>query len=188
MSDLIYVNVVAVCLDILTVVLVFLNETGISHPVQTFSYILKLKLEFMVLNQLMAVAARGLRKEGFAERRYHHPSASGEKDLSTTMNKSSRRGLQSLQEPLKAEPAEELVLPPPTLSKLQGTPDDSDSQTTRDHADGGRRPVTAKFRKYGPKGTADNDEYDEEEIGVHLWEKRGKLVMDVPWFQTEGHA
>ena len=66
MMDLIYVNIIAVSLDVLTVVLVFLNQLGISHPVQTFSYIVKLKLEFIVLNQLMAVAARGLRKEGFA--------------------------------------------------------------------------------------------------------------------------
>ena len=57
MSDLIHINVIAVCLDVLTVVLVFLNRTGISHPVQTFSYSFELKLEFMVLNQLMAVAA-----------------------------------------------------------------------------------------------------------------------------------
>ena len=33
-----------------------------------------MKLEFVVLNQLMAVAARGLQRESFEERRYHHPS------------------------------------------------------------------------------------------------------------------
>ena len=41
---------------------------------QTFSYALKLKLVFVVLNQLLAVAARGVRKESFEERRYHHSS------------------------------------------------------------------------------------------------------------------
>ena len=75
MLDLIYVNVIIVLFDILVVVLLYLNQVGISHPVQTFSYALKLKLEFVVLNQLMAVAARGLRKESFEERRYHHSSA-----------------------------------------------------------------------------------------------------------------
>ena len=75
MLDLIYVNVIIVLFDILVVILLYLNQVGISHPVQTFSYALKLKLEFVVLNQLMAVAARGLRKESFEERRYHHSSA-----------------------------------------------------------------------------------------------------------------
>ncbi len=34
-----------------------------------------MKIEFVVLNQLMAVAARGLQRENFEERRYHHGSA-----------------------------------------------------------------------------------------------------------------
>lgn len=75
MLDLIYVNVIIVLFDILVVIFVYLNQVGISHPVQTFSYALKLKLEFVVLNQLMAVAARGLQRESFEERRYHHSSA-----------------------------------------------------------------------------------------------------------------
>ena len=37
MMDLIYINILAESLDILTVILVFLNQTGISHPVQTSS-------------------------------------------------------------------------------------------------------------------------------------------------------
>lgn len=63
MTNLIYVNIIAVRLDVLIMVLEFLNQTGISHSVQTFSYILKLKLEFMVLNQFVAVAAQGFRKK-----------------------------------------------------------------------------------------------------------------------------
>ena len=61
--DLIYFNIIAISLEVLTVVLVFVNQLGISHPVQTFRYIVKLKLEFIALIQLMVVAARGLRKE-----------------------------------------------------------------------------------------------------------------------------
>ena len=72
--DLIYVNVITIAFDILTVILVYLNQLGTSHPIQTFSYILKLRMEFVVLNQLMAVAARGLRRETFEERRYHQDS------------------------------------------------------------------------------------------------------------------
>ena len=174
MTDLIYVNVIAVCLDILTVVLVFLNQTGISHPIQTFSYILKLKLEFMVLNQLMAVAARGTQKESFAERRYHHSSTSGERGVSAA-------------EPSKPESALDLVLPLPTLSKVQRTPDGSALRTTHDQTDGGRWPMNAKVKKRGSNG-ADNDAEEDEEIGVHMWENNGKLVMEVPWFQAKGRA
>ncbi|KAF6217810.1 hypothetical protein HO133_006637 [Letharia lupina] len=75
MLDLVYVNIIIVLFDILVVILLYLNQVGISHPIQTFSYALKLKLEFVVLNQLMAVAARGLQRESFEEKRYHHSSA-----------------------------------------------------------------------------------------------------------------
>ena len=74
MIDLIYVNVLVIVLDLVEMVLVWLIEKGLSQPIQTFSYILKFRLEFVVLNQLMAVAARGLYREGYVERRYHHPS------------------------------------------------------------------------------------------------------------------
>ena len=167
MIDLIYVNVIAVCLDILTVVLVFLNQTGISHPIQTFSYILKLKLEFMVLNQIMAVAARGSRRITFAERRYHYPSKRS----------------------AKAESDRELVIPWPTLSTVRGIPNDSDPESMHDYAHDRRRPMKAKVMEHVARKVGDNAEVDEdEEIGIHMWERRGKLVMEVPWFQTEAHA
>ncbi|KAL8668804.1 MAG: hypothetical protein Q9168_006585 [Polycauliona sp. 1 TL-2023] len=72
--DLVYVNVAIIVLDILTTVLIYLNQLGTSHPVQVMSYIIKFRLEFAVLNQLMAVAARGMRRDTFAERRYHDAS------------------------------------------------------------------------------------------------------------------
>ena len=71
MKDLIYVNVLCVTFDIITVILIYLNRLGISHPIQTFSYALKLKLEFLVLNQLMAVAARGIQRKSWEHRRYN---------------------------------------------------------------------------------------------------------------------
>lgn len=74
MMDLIYVSIIVAALDILSVVLVYLNQTGLSHPIQTFSYAFKIRLEFVVLNQLMSVAARGLKRETFEEKRYHHTS------------------------------------------------------------------------------------------------------------------
>ena len=187
MTDLIYVNVIAVCLDVLTVVLVYLNQTGISHPIQAFSYILKLKLEFLVLNQLMAVAARGVQKESFAERRYHHPSTTGEKVPSAASSKTSRWGLDSLNDPSRHGSAREIVVPSPTLSKVQGTAHDSGSRTTHDHTNGGWSAMKGRVKKHGGQGhSAEGDE--DEEIGVHMWENRGKLVMEVPWFKTAGHA
>lgn len=50
MLDIIYVNVILVASDIVVVILVYLNQLGISHPLQAFSYALNLKLEFVVLN------------------------------------------------------------------------------------------------------------------------------------------
>lgn len=75
--DLIYVNIATILLDVLATILVYLNQTGTSHPVQTFSYILKFRLEFAVLNQLMAVAARGVRRDTFGEKRYHDDTMGG---------------------------------------------------------------------------------------------------------------
>lgn len=191
MIDLICVNVIAVCLDILTVVLVFLNQTGISHPIQTFSYILKLKLEFLVLNQLMAVAGGGPQKGIGADRHYHHPSTSAEKGASAASSKTSKWRLKSLLERAKAGSDEQLMVPSPTLSQVQGRPDGTGSQITHDHADGGRWPVKAKVKERGAKGAvgiAEEENEEEEKIGVHTWENRGKLAMEVSEFETECHA
>ena len=188
MNDLIYVNIIAVGLDVLTVVLVFLNRTGISHPVQAFSYILKLKLEFMVLNQLMAVAARGVQKETFAERRYHHPSTSSEKSSSVLSTKSPKWGLGSLPGVPKTDAAE-IVVPSPSLPKVHGPSNGLSSKKSSAQADGGKWPMKARFKKRraNDRGTSVSED-DDEDIGVHMWEKRGKLVMEVPWFRTDGKA
>ena len=45
MLDLVYVNILNVAFDIITVILVYLNLLGPSHPIQTFSYIFKLRQE-----------------------------------------------------------------------------------------------------------------------------------------------
>ena len=186
MIDLIYVNVVAICLDILTVVLVFLNLTGISHPIQTFSYILKLKLEFLVLNQLMAVAARGMQKESFAERRYHHPSISNANDSSAANSNASKQGPKSLQDSPNAASVKELVIPQPTMSKAQAPPKRSGS-----HEDNQSKtwPAKMKFNKRASKGNHDDPEQsDDEEVGIHMWENKGHLVMDIPWFRKDGQV
>ena len=47
-----------------------------------------------------------------------------------------------------------------------------------------RLPVTAKIRRRRPKNGRDSNE-EEEEIGVHMWENRGQLVIEVPWFRSK---
>ncbi|KAL8994995.1 MAG: hypothetical protein Q9169_005194 [Polycauliona sp. 2 TL-2023] len=74
MWDLLGVNALAILLDILNIILVYVNRVGISRPFQTLTYSLKLRLEFIVLNQLMAVAAHNLQRQTFGDRRYHRAS------------------------------------------------------------------------------------------------------------------
>ncbi|KAL8890112.1 MAG: hypothetical protein Q9215_002687 [Flavoplaca cf. flavocitrina] len=69
--DLIYVNVITILFKILSTLLVYLNQTGTSHSIQVFSYSLKSRLKFIVVNQQMAIAAPGFRLLTFGEKRYH---------------------------------------------------------------------------------------------------------------------
>lgn len=103
MRDLFYVSISVICLDIIVSVLIFLNQVNLSYSIQDFVYALKFKLEFVVLNQLMAVAARGLKQETFAERRYHHEtdtyntSAASSKETSGIPLQQFSQGTQSSQ-------------------------------------------------------------------------------------------
>ena len=84
MRDLIFVKLICVAFDILTVVLVYLDRPAIIHSIQVFCYALKFKIEFIVLNQLMEVAARGLRKNFWEERRCNNTSETN--DISECQN------------------------------------------------------------------------------------------------------
>lgn len=287
MRDLIYVNAVLVLFDILVVILLYLNQTGISHPIQTFSYSLKLKLEFVVLNQLMAVAARGLRKETFEEQRYHHSSAHDEFsaecrrwDEKPSSDRPEKRG-DSDHDALGEFPSiasAQLSVPEPVLSRgsqsrRQTTTDEEfydhnrmkdsvpgveqerwldnfleddsassqpeemeemrihpsqacSGETLRPHVkplpedssfhmntqrlrelkrkavrsvrhplgqdeseDAGteRQPMRATIKRHKPRRrNSDGDE--EEEIGVHMWEKNGKVKLETPWFESKIEA
>ncbi|KAI9793460.1 MAG: hypothetical protein M1833_000746 [Piccolia ochrophora] len=73
MWDLILINVIVVCLDVVMITWVYLNRPDVKDPLQEFSYALKLKLEFVVLNQLMAISKGGHNQHNqhsFATRRY----------------------------------------------------------------------------------------------------------------------
>ena len=262
MKDLIYVNVINVAFDILCVILIYLNQLGLSHPVQNFSYIFKLRIEFIVLNQLMSVAARGLRRETFEEKRYHHPSQGGDtfstelrrfgfpdhpsdaktetngaEDQITTKRVASRddpskdslqismpspvlsRGHRpsmgaisedtfsksekdlprlpddDLSEETSQAPPESPVLPseephPRNRGRLRAAlhsvrprsrrePDSSESRPISRHDDNNAR---SWFRHNS------QDDNDEDEVGLHMWERGGKLIMEVPWFRTSEHS
>ena len=162
MMDLIYVNVIILSLDLVVVILLYLNQTGISHPIQTFSYALKLKLEFVVLNQLMAVAARGLQRENFEERRYHHSSAAdafsaecnqwGEKEASNALRAPPKED----QEPLESMASIQLTMPSPVLSK--------DDYNLKDTA--GRKPITPSHDRSVSKDPPINDHDESFDYGM----------------------
>ena len=77
MRDLILVNVTVICMDLLVIILIFLNQANLAYPLQDFTYAFKFKIEFAVLNQLMAVAAsgsrHGSRQTTWQDERYRRP-------------------------------------------------------------------------------------------------------------------
>ena len=245
MYDLLYVNVIVISVDIVVTVLIFLNQVNLAYPIQVFSYALKFKLEFVVLNQLMAVAARGVRRDSFAERRYHTqmeaPSSglgSGRVDEIPLGNISG--STQSSQSEKKSSRPGGVPAPSPALSKHRKTPRnayermesgervssfreisylmvslgtgvDSDSNTEQKDTNiwdpagyeirlkpganqTSKIDATATKRKakhrsgWYDEDEDDEEEEEEEEIGLHMWENRGKLIMDVPWLRDRSGA
>ncbi|KAI4182018.1 MAG: hypothetical protein L6R41_006261 [Letrouitia leprolyta] len=210
MWDLIYVNAVAVTFDILNIILVYVNRTGISHPIQTFSYALKLRLEFIVLNQLMAVAARGRNRDRniFAEKRYHYPSYA---DASTM--KSSKRGegesLELRPSNMTSENDSFQIFPPlPSVLKSAhssaaegivneelhahvGASSSGKSGWYPPHMESPLRHLLPRNRywrrssdSHGPPKKSDDEEEDKT-IGIHEWEKNGKHQLIASWFDDD---
>ena len=266
MIDLIYANIIILAFDLLTVILVYLNQLGLSHPIQSFSYIFKLRLEFFVLNQLMSVAARGLNRETFAEKRYHHRSQNdifsselrrwgGQEPPPTEQKVESlepERNIQAKKTPSRDDFSKgslQISMPSPTLTmgnrpsvsaiserKSPGKekdmppfpPEDTSSdeasqmppespvlppeehspsnrgriktamasvhpRSRRDPDGSESKPISGHGEKSTSKGSGtlktiwrnsldEND--DEEEIGLHMWENRGRVILEVPWFKT----
>ncbi|KAI4114538.1 MAG: hypothetical protein LQ338_007995 [Usnochroma carphineum] len=220
MLDLMYVIAIAVTFDVLNIILVYVNRTGISHPIQTFSYALKLRLEFVVLNQLMAVAARGLgqNRNTFAEKRYHYPSSIDTSTFKRSMKKPDKGGDS---ESLELCPSNntttdvQISAPSPTVLKPPATLDEDQRRHRSRPSLGGnsnwypphmesplrnllprstsRRkssdehemvPVKVKRRRNGLRRN-EEDEPEEDMIGVHEWENNGQHVLVVPWFSED---
>ena len=265
MLDLIYANIIILAFDLLTVILVYLNQLGLSHPIQSFSYIFKLRMEFLVLNQLMSVAARGLNRDTFAEKRYHHqnqndtfsselrhwgvqnppPTEQKSESLEPAKNPQAKKvpsrdcfskgSLQismpsptltrenhlpfsatSERKPSEKEkdlppfpledasssdasqtPPESPVLPPENSPSnrrrikaamasvhpsSRRDPDGSESRPISNHGEMNTSKGSATMKTIWRNSLDEND--DEEEIGFHMWENRGRVVLEVPWFKT----
>ena len=247
MTDLIYVNVVVIAFDILQVGFVYTNQLGISQPVQSFNYILKLRLEFVVLNQLMDIASRGTRRKTFEKNRYYqvanrrdmpsHDNAppqdainsglinrkdSSKDPAQTTLpssisspkstyqvrpaNRSAsyvqisgpeyeselnsldhtgtadQKGLNGDSHPL-TEPAK---LGAGFFSKMpQGSKDSNNQSSGRSK---GSKLLAFRRRDRSHPGNSGENEDDEEEIELQMWERGGIAVMDVPWFRSKVEA
>ena len=122
--DLVTVLFIGFVLDAITVAMVFFNHTGMNHAIQAFSYILKLKLEFVVLNQLKNLFAPNRLRHSV--RRYHNPDAFGVFQVTETekekVNKTKRWGLEVWSKEGKGEDAgvKESVVPvPPDEAKVR---------------------------------------------------------------------
>ncbi len=253
MRDLIRVNIIVIAFDLVVTILIFLNQTNLSYSIQDFTYALKFKLEFVVLNQLMAVAAKGLQKESFAERRYNYPDPGTNRSTGTSSADKAGIPLQQFSQNSQ-DPRENtagIPIPSPAHTKTprdryerkqtdeeplqlgqlhtgssSDAEKDNDSESTEVddsnrknepsydihlkgdgkspkgrsllHPLGGRKDqgsdeegVSAVATKHTPKklrGKHNDDEEDEEEIGVHMWENRGKLILDVPWLKDQGES
>ncbi len=133
---------------------------GSSHPIQIFSYAVKLQLEFVVLNQLMAVAARGLQRENFEERRYHHGSAADafsaecrewDKKQNIAVPNEPRGNQQENQDLAQPNGSFQITLPSPVLSREHQT-------TSTSIAESGSKQT--KSHPLAPKGTARDGSYD----------------------------
>ncbi|KAL8736499.1 MAG: hypothetical protein Q9166_000291 [cf. Caloplaca sp. 2 TL-2023] len=137
MLDLIYVIAIATTFDVLNIILVYVNRTGISHPIQTFSYALKLRLEFTVLNQLMAVAARGIGKgrNTSAEKRYHYPDSVGGLSLGKNSKRMEKESIEL--RPNNTTTSEnksfQISAPPPSVLKSASRQNTADDELHRQH-------------------------------------------------------
>jgi len=68
--DLLYINAYLILVDVIILVLAYTNEHIPKEPIQNFAYAFKLKIEFVVLNQLMSVTQQSQASNFNAGNRY----------------------------------------------------------------------------------------------------------------------
>ena len=86
--DLIYINTYIILVDIIILVLAYTNEHIPKEPIQNFAYAFKLKIEFIVLNQLMAITSQSRASNMNGGHRYWKSSRSGSAPQVTRSNPS----------------------------------------------------------------------------------------------------
>lgn len=127
MRDLFCIMIVVILLDIIVAILIFVNQVNLSFSIQDFSYALKYKFEFVVLNQLMAVA--GCHKKGsFAERRYRQQTETatpGQSSSNETSGIPMQQFSQSTQTSRGHKRPPGISAPAPSYSKPVKTPRDA---------------------------------------------------------------
>ncbi|KAI9842721.1 MAG: hypothetical protein M1838_003001 [Thelocarpon superellum] len=79
MWSLIYVNIFVAGLDMIMIVMEFVNYYDLEASLKPMLYSIKLKVEFAVLNQLMAIAKSGLASGGYQDYDTAHPDAFNDK-------------------------------------------------------------------------------------------------------------
>ncbi|MCJ1464115.1 hypothetical protein MMC07_002728 [Pseudocyphellaria aurata] len=250
MIDLLYVNVVVIAFDILQVAFEYTNQLGFSQPLQNFSYILKLRLEFLVLNQLMDVAARGMRSTAFGKDRYYrtpdhverfsHDNAPSQgahnshlhiqkdsfEDQAQSIMSSSMPLPDALPSPKpiyhlghanrlgsgvqpngpdihpNSSPFDHISI---TDQEMLNSDRKLSTQTARPgarcfdklpgavkhfthHSSGpSTEPKLLKFKRADRShiGNSGDNGDDEQEIELHMWERHGTAVTNIPWFLTK---
>ena len=175
MLDLIYVNVVAITVDVLASLLVYFNQVGLADPIQTFSYALKLKLEFTVLNQLIVITAPPQQRDTFEERRYHLPihPFSGTATASSVSNekKLPKQSTDSSQNILGGSNFTDLTdikIPAAVLS----SPNNAKNLPPSDQGPGKRSSLVRSLRY--PLGQYRREESDEQEM-LPIAKKEGEI-------------
>ena len=90
--DLIYINTYIVLVDIVILVLAYTNEHFPKEPIQNFAYAFKLKIEFVVLNQLMTIMSQSRSTNLIGGNRYVKSSSSSGSVPQVTRSKPSTDG------------------------------------------------------------------------------------------------
>ncbi|MCJ1422792.1 hypothetical protein MMC29_000672 [Sticta canariensis] len=269
MMDLLLVNVVIIALDIIQVSFAYTNQgvyssfhngfplligwaAGISEPLQSFSYILKLRLEFVVLNQLMEFAARGMHHGTFGKNRYYYTTNKKERPVHDNVRSHKGNGSHlTIKKNFSEDPPQpalsssmplldSISLPDSTYqirpitrsgsgahsNGLESQPESysferagiadherssSDENPLTPNAKVGagffeNRPQAVKGINHQSSGSSkdskppaferddrfpcrkskdDGDGEEEGGIGLHMWERRGTIVVGLPWFLSK---
>lgn len=182
MADLLCVNVMAIAFDIILVTLIYSNHVGIRFPFQNFSYILKLRLEFAVLNQLMDLAARGMRRGNLGENRYYRTGTP--KITSSHDNNPPPGGKDLSKDPAQTTLTSSMPLSDfisPLKSTYQVGPTNrsgSDIQVSGQESEPQANHTCTAVHSH--RGNPDDNEYDEKEKPLWIYRGSGrKLKCDL---------